>query len=159
MAAPKTTRLSNDVTAPQPTAAGDAPYDTYDKSEQAISVTPDKAAAAADGYLTVNAVVEGDGLVFPSEAAVTARRVEVLTSYGPDGTTSTTLIHDYDRGITAEPTDWAATTAFAAGVYVLDTGEVYEVTTAGTSDDTEPTWPSTVGGTVTDGTAVWTRRL
>lgn len=35
---------------------------------------------------------------------------------------------------------------------------VYEATTAGTSAGTEPTWPMTLGGTVTDGTAVWTAR-
>ena len=55
--APKTTRLSSDVTAPQPTATGDAPADTWDPDERAVSVTPDKAAAAAAGHLTVNAVV------------------------------------------------------------------------------------------------------
>ena len=44
---PKTTRLSNDVTKPQPTATGDAPADTWDPAERATSVRPDKAAAAA----------------------------------------------------------------------------------------------------------------
>lgn len=36
---------------------GDAPADTTDPSERVTSVTPDKAAAAAAGHQTVNAVV------------------------------------------------------------------------------------------------------
>ena len=58
MAAPKTTRIAGDTTQaiPQSTAAGDAPADTYDPLERVSSVNPDKAAAAAADYLTVNAV-------------------------------------------------------------------------------------------------------
>ena len=37
-------------------------------------------------------------------------------------------------------------------------GRYYEVTTAGTTGITEPTWPTTVGTTVVDGTATWTCR-
>jgi len=35
-------------------------------------------------------------------------------------------------------------------------GHMYRCTTAGTTSSGEPTWPTTSGGTVTDGGAVWT---
>lgn len=66
--------------------------------------------------------------------------------------------------ITLTPTyllnDWAASTAYSLGDTVRPTtpdGFRYEVTTAGTSAGTEPTWPgATIGSTVSDGTVVWT---
>lgn len=54
---------------------------------------------------------------------------------------------------------WAASTAYSVGDYVLPTapnGHMYKCTTAGTSGSTQPTWPTTNNGTVTDGTVVWT---
>jgi hypothetical protein len=35
-------------------------------------------------------------------------------------------------------------------------GHMYRCTTGGTTSGSEPTWPTTSAGTVTDGTAVWT---
>lgn len=65
--------------------------------------------------------------------------------------------------ITITPTDnladWAATTAYVLGNRVEPTTPntyVYEVTTAGTSGGSEPTWPTVIGSTVVDGTVVWT---
>ena len=65
--------------------------------------------------------------------------------------------------ITITPTNnipaWAATTAYSLGDRVEPTTPntyVYEVTTAGTSGGSEPTWPTVVGSTVVDGTVVWT---
>lgn len=64
--------------------------------------------------------------------------------------------------ITVTPTDgiadWQASTAYTLGQRVAPNTYVYEVTTAGTSDSGEPTWPTTGIGssTVTDGTVVWT---
>ena len=56
---------------------------------------------------------------------------------------------------------WAASTAYTLGNYRRPTTAnslYYEVTTAGTSAASEPTWPTTIGTTVTDGTVVWTCR-
>ena len=58
---------------------------------------------------------------------------------------------------------WEADKAYVLDDYVRPatlakfTGYEYKCTTAGTSDaTTEPTWPTTIGDTVTDGTVVWT---
>lgn len=57
---------------------------------------------------------------------------------------------------------WVKDTVYAEGDYVRPTslstftGYVYKCTTAGTSNSTEPTWPTTVDGTVVDNTATWT---
>jgi len=58
---------------------------------------------------------------------------------------------------------WAASTAYATASphFVTPTtpnGFRYECTTGGTSDSSEPTWPTTVGATVVDGTVTWTCR-
>ncbi len=68
--------------------------------------------------------------------------------------------------ITLTPTDtlpdWAVATAYTLGQSVeptIDNTYRYECTTAGTSHaSVEPTWPTTIGNTVSDGTAVWTCR-
>jgi len=63
-----------------------------------------------------------------------------------------TMLPDYG-------TQWTASTAYALNDKVFPTDPAaspyyYECTTAGTSDASEPTWPTS--GTVNDGTAVWT---
>ena len=158
MAAPKTTRIAGDTTqaVPQSTAAGDAPADTYDPQERVSSVNADKAAAAAADYLTVNAVEPVDSITV---ATSTDHRVEELTLRGPAGA-SVTQILDYDQGTSATLTTRANTTAYAVGVYIKEGTAIYEVTTAGTTAGTKPTFnAAAIGGTVTDGTVTWTRRL
>lgn len=56
---------------------------------------------------------------------------------------------------------WAAATVYALNSYrvpVVNNGHIYVVTTAGTSGATEPTWPTTSGATVADGTVTWQER-
>jgi len=55
------------------------------------------------------------------------------------------------------PPPWAASTTYALNSKVTLQGTTLQATTAGTSAATAPTPPATVGGTVTDGTVVWTR--
>lgn len=59
--------------------------------------------------------------------------------------------------VTADVGAWAASTVIAAGTWIQDGTHLYEATTGGTTASSEPTWPTT-GGTVTDGTVVWTDR-
>ncbi|MBM4339142.1 MAG: flagellar hook protein FlgE [Deltaproteobacteria bacterium] len=56
---------------------------------------------------------------------------------------------------------WAASTAYTAGTRVYPptpNGYSYECTVAGTSGAAGPTWPTTIGATVVDGTVTWTVR-
>lgn len=65
--------------------------------------------------------------------------------------------HHYFDSVTA----WTALTARVLGDFRRPTvanGYRYEVTTAGTTAAGEPAWPTTVGGTVVDGTVTWTCR-
>jgi hypothetical protein len=65
---------------------------------------------------------------------------------------------------TMKGTAWQASHAYVLGDVVVPTagkenGFRYECTTAGTSDASEPTWPTAEGETVDDGTVTWTCRL
>lgn len=95
--APKTTRLSSTLTGPQPTAPGDAPADTYDPKERASSARPDKAAAAAAGHQTVNAVVKVGNV---PDNTPTGTRTETYERVSPTGAT-VYVTHNYDTGVTS----------------------------------------------------------
>ena len=58
-------------------------------------------------------------------------------------------------------TAWAASTSFSVGDIRRATtdqasGLFFRCTTAGTSDSSEPSWPTDIGSTITDNTCVWT---
>ena len=98
--AKKTTKYDDEtLTKPQSTTPGDAPADTYDASERVSSGRPDKAAAAAAGHQTVNAVVEVAGIPAPA-APAGGGRTETYTAYKADGTT-VSVTHNIDTGATA----------------------------------------------------------
>lgn len=155
---PKTTRIADDTSqdVPQSTSAGDAPADTFDPKERASSASPNKAAAAADGHGTVNAI---EPVASVPDSTPTGNRTELMTAY--DGTNSAvTLVHNLDTGVTKAPIEHEISTAVALGAYIVEGDHVYQVTTAGTTASTKPTFSAAaVGGTVTDGGATWTRRV
>lgn len=59
-----------------------------------------------------------------------------------------------------ELTEWPASTAVSLNAWYKATDAdyplIFQVTTAGTTDSTEPTWPTVDEGTVVDNTATWT---
>jgi len=74
----------------------------------------------------------------------------------------TSELHKIMENITADYNKypkWKASTSYSLNTVVIPTnvnGRCYKCTTDGTSSTSEPTWPLTTSGTVTDGTAVWT---
>lgn len=57
---------------------------------------------------------------------------------------------------------WQSAHAYTVGNLIQPTspdGWVFKCTTAGTSSGSQPTWPLSVGSTVTDGTVVWTNYM
>ena len=98
--APKTTVIKDDdLDAPQSTSAGDAPADTYDPNERVSSAPTDKAAAAAAGHKTVNAVEPVGTATWRTPANEGGTRSETYTATQPDGT-EVTVTHNYDTGVT-----------------------------------------------------------
>lgn len=69
---------------------------------------------------------------------------------------------EYGVDFTRKLTRWRDPgTEYASSVYVrprIPTGYDYECTTAGRTGQKEPRWSTTLGGTTTDGSAVWTTR-
>jgi len=79
------TTLDSDLTRPQITQPGDAPADTTDPTERASSAEPDKGAAAAAGFGTVNAVVPLPQPEPPADDDADEGRTESYEAVGPDG--------------------------------------------------------------------------
>ena len=86
----------------------------------------------------------------------------ILSAYGQAGSLGSPATHNIGL---MTGTTWLATHAYSSGAYVIPTtfasittqaGKIFKCTTAGTSSGTQPTWPTTTGGTVVDGTVTWT---
>jgi hypothetical protein len=86
---------------------------------------------------------------------------DVLTmdSSGPGDATNARVYYGRYRELWSQ---WITLTAYTAGQKVVKTGTpnnyCYECTTGGTTAAAQPTWPTTIGGTVVDGTVTWTCR-
>lgn len=81
----KKTTADTHIDKPATAEPGDAPADTTDPDERVSSVTPDKAAAAADGHLTVNAAVKVGDRSEPKRDTKNDR-TETYEATRPDGT-------------------------------------------------------------------------
>ena len=96
--APKTTVIADDTTqdVPQTTDAGDAPADTYDPKERVSSAQANKAAAAAEGHQTVNAVEPVESI---PDSTPTGTRTETVTLYD-NANQPVEATYNYDTGET-----------------------------------------------------------
>jgi hypothetical protein len=102
-----------------------------------------------------------DGIVYTGSPVVVSHTAAFTTTDVPrpihyTGSGSYAIIIRSITPSTAFP--WVASNAYNLGDVARPTAgnsHLYQCTTAGTSGSAQPTWP-TGGGTVTDGTAVWT---
>lgn len=108
-----------------------------------------------DGY--TKRFVIPTGTIDPSNTV--AHKFDDMTVYA----FSVAITDDFDiitdsPSIVGAPPAWQATHAYVLNDLVSVTGGILKCTTAGTSGSSAPTLPGSVGGTVTDGTATWTRQ-
>jgi hypothetical protein len=99
--------------------------------------------------------------------------IEKVTTAGTSGTTQPTwpttvgntvadhtVTWTYEGPFLGTTSAWAASTKYAVNAVILDSNFNLEKVTAITGNDdsgsTEPTWPTTVGGTVVDHNVTWT---
>lgn len=94
----KVTTLDDDLSVPQVTEPGDAPFDTVLPEERASSATPDKGAAAQAGFGVVNAVVSLPPVRKPAEAKGD-ERIETYEVAGPNGA-PVKVTHNLETGET-----------------------------------------------------------
>jgi hypothetical protein len=129
------------------------------------SVTDDEVTWVNQGKTWLASTVFQPGDVVYDHTRSAAYKVGGLTgkSGGSAATLDTTVGNDVtDGGLTWTTVGltWDDTTVYVMNEIAIPTtpnGYYYKVTTAGTSDGTEPaSWPTTVGATVTDGTVTWT---
>jgi hypothetical protein len=86
-----------------------------------------------------------------SEPALTSDQITALVAFARRADDTFRWVDD--------DASWAASTAYALAdrrAPLTRNGHVYQVSTAGTSGSSEPTWPTSAGATVVDGTVTWT---
>ena len=157
---------------------GTTGYHNFEDVDFYTWVIPTKAAVAREGKV-VQEVAEAIPLPIDWQAISVMRNVGVRPlfhafNYQGKVTLASGTGDIRCIGPSTNIADWAATTAYNATfdpsnrtesgqkrVLVQPTtnnGYIYQCTTAGTSGGSEPTWPTTIGNTVADGTVTWTCR-
>jgi len=157
------------------------PLDIPNVVSVTLAAAPDPATTNASGY-TVE-IVSGVPTQVWSSTPVTLAQAQSrqastirnacanaitggLSFTASDGTTYTlsTTLQDQSNATAAalvaqsgmaKATAWAANTTFAANSVVAVSGQFYLTQTGGTSGASTPTWPTSFGATVTDGTVKW----
>lgn len=139
----------------------DAPLDNYSYTEIWRSATDDLGTAVIVG--TSVAAIYNDTVGDGGRYYYWVRAVNSGNTAGPYNATTGTLGEtSYDPTYVLDmlTVKWKASTAYTLNSYVIPTPASegaywYKCTTAGNSGTSEPTWPTTIGQTVNDGTVVW----
>jgi hypothetical protein len=124
--------------------------DSVELSMTAHDLNADNMAMATFGV--AGAITAGS---VTDEAAGAAYKSALIPTAYPLDTAQTVTVKHAQNAAAAR----ANTTAYSLNAYVLPAtpnGYVYKATTAGTSGGSVPTYPTTVGSTVVDGTVTWT---
>jgi phage tail sheath gpL-like len=113
----------------------------------------------------INSVAEFPATAAATQVGSTSTWQVVLTHASPGASGNLQVLaidtSQVPSGFVASITGptWATLTAELVGQYVVPTtanGYFYKCTVAGTTGASQPSWPSTVGTTVADGTVTWT---
>jgi YVTN family beta-propeller protein len=122
-----------------------------------VAASPDSSKVYA---LVPDTVTDQNGTVVqPPGTSIIATASDTVIQRAGTPITIPAPFQDPVNCLSDNPSVWAPSTAFALNSVITPTatnGHFYRATTAGTSDSKEPTWCTSSGCTLTDGTVVWT---
>jgi type IV pilus assembly protein PilY1 len=140
---------SNEIYVREAATGGTINYNDYGLAASSITCT-----SALQALVTGTASYDAPGVYYGP-----------LTKSGDCGGSNTKsgnyYIGNFLNFLTSPQNNWTADSAYSVGDVVYPPGDdstTYECVTAGTSGGSAPTWPTTPGVQVTDGTVVWQLR-